>query len=417
MGDVITVDQFDIDKIRAEIPFYEKKYKGIESFNSLPYTTKHELLESQGYCPPYGDFRNPTKEVEQVYRTSGTTSKPLLLSFTKKDIDYISDIGADCFRFSGMGDNGNDEIVINCLNLSMWAGGFFDSQSMAKTGVQVINFGTGNTNELIKLIKNLDKQNKVSIHCTPSYLPVIDKRLRTEFKMEPSDLGLYSLYLGAEGGIEEKGYRENLINKWQSKVFNANYGMSEVCSIMASADNGNILRLSEKIFEYYYIELLKGNGEIANILDCKDGDEGEIVISSMFKESQPILRYRTKENICLRKRQEMQIFFNISGRTDDMIVVKGINLFPAQFRSILSNYSDLTGLYQLQIHKNKDGNIAHLNLICEIAAKDTSLSDEELRRGIKGRVRDELSISLDVNFVYGFELVGNKLSLVKVIEE
>ena len=187
MVNIILKDNFDLESIKSKNEFYDNKFSNISLFDELPLTTKKELLDNQLGFPPYGNFRNKDILIEQIYRTSGTTAKPLLLSFSKRDIDYITDIGADCFKYSGMGSLGNDEIVINCLNLSMWAGGFFDAQAMMKTGVQVINFGIGNTNELIKLIFDLTCSFKVSLHCTPSYLPVIEKRLFSEFEKYPKD--------------------------------------------------------------------------------------------------------------------------------------------------------------------------------------------------------------------------------------
>lgn len=415
MGNVVLKDNFDLESIKSKNEFYNKKFLNINNFNELPLTTKNELLENQSLFLPYGNFRNKDIQIEQIYRTSGTTAKPLLLSFSKKDIDYITDIGADCFKYSGMGSLGNDEVVINCLNLSMWAGGFFDAQSMMKTGVQVINFGTGNTNELIKLIFDLTCSFKVSLHCTPSYLPVIEKRLFSEFEKYPKDLNLFRLYLGAEGGVQNNIFRNSLMDKWNCKIYNANYGMSEICSIMASANDENILKFSEKLFESYYIEL-RIDDKFINIIDSNIDDVGELVISSLEKESQPLIRYSTKEKIRIINKKDMSIFFEILGRTDDMIVVKGINFFPEQLRSIISEFKELSGQYQLQIHKNNNDEITDVNLICELSNEEHKLDNKTLRDKLIYKIRNELTVSMDVNFTYKFDLVGNKLKLINFIK-
>lgn len=416
MPRIITSKDFAIETIKIN-PFYKNKCAGYTTFESLPFTTKSELLHAQQSFPPFGNFLNPMVSIEQIYRTSGTTSKPLLLAFSQHDINYITDIGAECFKFAKMGSVGNQEIVINCLNLSMWAGGFFDAQSMLKTGVQVINFGTGNTNELIKLILDLTISYNVSLHCTPSYLPAIEKRLQSDFNLIPQALKLFHLYLGAEGGIQNNTFRQSLMDKWNAPIYNANYGMSEICSIMASANDDNILKFAEKLFEYYYVELKTLDGALFNILEAHVGDEGELILSSYTKEAQPLLRYSTKEKIRILKKENLNIYFEIIGRTDDMLVIKGINFFPEQLRSIVSQYEELTGLYQLQIYKNQNGVITDINLICELNSSHHTLNNHILREQLIFKIRNELTISLDVNFTYKFDLIGNKLKLVNFIEE
>ncbi|RXJ54425.1 phenylacetate--CoA ligase family protein [Candidatus Marinarcus aquaticus] len=415
MGDLILKENFDLESIKLKNDFYSDKYYDIKMFDDLPLTTKDELLKNQVKYPPYGNFRDNDILIEQIYRTSGTTSKPLMLSFSKYDIEYITDIGADCFRYSGMGSIGNKEIVINCLNLSMWAGGFFDAQSMMKTGVQVINFGTGNTNELIKLILDLSLSFKVSLHCTPSYLPIIEKRFYSEFKKYPRDLNLFKLYLGAEGGIQNNEFRNNLIKKWDCGIYNANYGMSEICSIMASANDENMLKFSEKLFESYYVELNIDN-RLINILDANIDEQGELVISSFNKESQPLIRYSTKEKIKIVKKENKSIFFEVIGRSDDMIVVKGINFFPEQLRSVISEFKELSGQYQLQIHKNNNNEITDVNLICELSNEEHKLDNKTLRDKLIYKIRNELTVSVDVNFTYKFEILGNKLKLINIVK-
>lgn len=405
-----------IDAIKLKgLPFYNVKLNQIGQFESIPLVSKKELLQSQSDFPPYGSFTDDQLPIEQIYRTSGTTAEPLLLTFTKEDINIITNIGADCFKYSGMGSIGNQEVVINCLNLSMWAGGFFDAQSMMKTGAQVINFGTGNTTELLKLIFKLLNKFKVSIHCTPSYLPAIKSRLQKEFNLSPEELNIWRFYLGAEGGLQNGDFRKKLKDEWQSEIYNANYGMSEVCSIMASADDDNVLRFSPLFLMSYFCEIKLTSGRIILLKELVEGDEGEMIISSLQKQSQPILRYETKENIRILKSNSDGVFFEIIGRKDDMIVVKGINFFPEQIRGILTSFTELSGSFKIEATK-KDELITHLNLICEIKTSQSS-SNDKLKASIHKAIRDELTISCDINFVYEIPLQGNKVKLLEIIKE
>jgi phenylacetate-CoA ligase len=409
----------DKDKLlgsfRGMSGFYNKKLSGVSSFSDASATTKAELLESQMQYPPFGDFTNDSKPVFQIYRTSGTTTHPLWLTFTKNDIELITDIGRDCLFFAGMGRSGNNEIVINCLNLSMWSGGFLDSQSIMKTGVQTINFGAGNTLGLINLIKSLiqDKKYKVSLHCTPSYLAIIEKRLSADFGITPGELNINTFYLGGESGIENNTFRENLKSIWHAEIINANYGLSEVCSAMASANDENILRFAPSFLEKYIIELKLENDNIIGSESISEGDEGELLITSLEKESQPLFRYNTKEIIRIVRSRGNELFFGLTGRSDDMIVYKGINIFPEQFRDIVSRFRELTGRYQLQI-KKEGSMISEIKLVCE--KSKAPVPDEPLFKNKLGAViLSELSIHPAIVLVDKLDLSGNKLKLLEFI--
>ena len=152
--------------------------------------------------------------------------------------------------------------------------------------------------------------------------------------------------------------------KWNCKIYNANYGMSEVCSIMASANDENILKFPSVFPHFYYTELKSKRGKIKPILDCKDGDIGEVIFTSIDKNSQPILRYNSHENIQIVKKDKTDIYFNVVGRTDDMFVYKGKNIYPEMFRNIINQYDELTGLYYIELKKEKDL-IKEATIVCE----------------------------------------------------
>lgn len=404
-----------VQNLKSSTEFYKLKLHEITKFHEVPFTTKAELIASQKKQPPFGSFTDYSKNIYQTYRTSGTSANPLLLSFTKNDIGLITDIGQDCFKYCGMGNYGNDEVVFNCLNLSMWAGGFFDSQSISKTGVQVLYFGTGNTAELIKLILLFNKKFKVSIHCTPSYLPVIEKKLSGEFGKKPDSLRLHAFYLGGESGVQNNEYRSSLIKKWNCKVFNANYGMSEVCSIMASASDDNILKFSPLFLKNYYVELIDKDKNIISFEKIKTGDTGDIIITSLKKESQPLLRYNTKEKIKIIKAEKSEVFFEVLGRSDDMIVYKGINIFPEEFRTVISNQKTLTGRYRLLI-RQKNNLVEEVKLVCE-ASKVNSAKKCELISQIQNEIKSRLHIRITVELSEHLDIVGNKLRMIEYIND
>jgi phenylacetate-CoA ligase len=404
-----------LEKFKESTPFYQKKLKEIRCFDEIPVTLKNELLESQSTFPPYGNFTNSNVKINQVYRTSGTTSTPLLLCFSKNDVKIITDIGKECLEYAGMGSIGNREIVLNCLNLSMWVGGVLDSQSIMKTGVQVINYGTGNTSGLINLIKKLNSSSiyKVSIHCTPSYLQIIENKLLEEFNMIPKQLKVSNFYLGGEGGLQDELYRKMLCEKWQSRVINANYGLSEICSALASANDLNLLRFSPLFINKYFLEIQLKSGIIKQYQDIIEGDTGELIVSSFEKENQPLLRYNTKEIIRIIRIEKGEIFFEIVGRSDDMLIYKGVNFFPEQFRSIIIRFPELTGRYKIQISK-QNSLISEINLVCE-TVKQFTINRSDLTKVLARRVKESLNISTSINLVDKFDYKGNKFNIIEFI--
>ena len=400
-----------LESFRNSTPFYREKLDGINDFEKVPFTTKKDLLNSQLKMPPYGNFTDYNHTIDQVYRTSGTTNVPLLVTFTNDDIELVTSIGKDCFRHSGMGAIGNQEIVINCLNLSMWAGGFLDSQSIMRTGAQTINFGTGHTIELINLIKYLGNSYKVSLHCTPSYLPAIEHKLNETFNTTPDKLNLHHLYLGAEGGVQNNDFRQCLMDKWNCKVYNANYGMSEVCSIMASASDDNVLKISDLFLKNYYIELIDTKCNPTDKLT--EGLTGDLVATSLKKQSQPIFRYLTNETICIKKIHNGSIYIEITGRTDDMIVFKGINFFPEQLRSIIVQFKELSGIYKVQAKKVNDI-IQSINVVCEIREVEAGQEDVLIKQ-IINKIQAELTVKPSITLTNKIEVTGNKLKIIEYL--
>jgi len=400
---------------KKKSPFYKKKLQNFKHFDDTPFTSKSELISSQEQYPVYGDFTLRDVKISQVYRTSGTLSNPLILTFSEKDIKILTEIGKESFLYAGMGKD-NSEIVINCLNYTMWTGGAFDAMAISKTGVQLINFSTGNSNALLKLILLLkkDKKNKISLHCTPSYLTILENVLYEEFRLKPSDLAIYSFYLGGEAGIQNNAYREKLADVWNAKILNANYGMSEVSSIMASANIYNFLKFSNLFLDNFLLELKCDNEKLLFFDNLKTGDTGELIVTSLCKESQALFRYNTKEIIKITNINKNDIFFEIVSRSDDMFVYRGINLFPEQFRSVLCKIKGLSGLFKIQIKKEQNNIVSYINLICE-KKSNYIIDNNVLGKDIAKSVKRDLSIKPNIEIVEKIRFEGNKFKIVEFI--
>ena len=346
------INQFNY--IILHSPFYRNKFgeSGININNNsnieiedLPFTDKIELLDDQNNYPPYGsnlcvDYLN----IRRIHRTSGTTNKPLIIALSREDIESIITVGSKCYNTAGLT---NEHSVIHCLNYNMWMGGFTDHQSLEETGATVIPFGVGNSKSLIDNIIALGIN---AISSTPSYLDKLEQVLKAEFNIEPINLPLKLGLLGTESGLQDPKYREKLEETWGISAVNANYGVAEVLSIFGSEckEKNGLHFISEGKL---YMELL--DPKTKAILSVEEGVIGEMVLTNLDKKSQPLLRYRTGDMVKILSSGDCScglgtFQFEVIGRSDDMLVIKGLNLFPSQIKSLISNHLNvLTGQFRI----------------------------------------------------------------------
>lgn len=386
--------------------FYKEKFKKniFYDFSSIPFLKKNEILEDQKMHPPYGNNLCCNKnDIIRLHRTSGTTNKPLLIALTKNDLDIVTDIGGKLFKLTGMN---SSDTVFNCLNYNMWMGGFTDHLSMEKTGANVIPFGVGHTDSLIELMMNLDSS---SIHCTPSYLKIIKEKLSI-LNLKPKDLKLKKGFFGAEGGLQNKKFRENIENNWGLEAFNANYGLSEVISMFGSeCKNKNGLHFGA--LDVLYVELIDSD---LNNIEIKDGAKGELVVTHLKKESQPLIRYRTGDIIEIISLDNCSCKFNgfkfkITGRVDDMLIINGVNFFPESIRDILSEYPELSGIYKIITTKKEP--IEKIKLI--VGIHDIKYYNNNLEEKLFKNIKSHLNISIDIEFTDNIKLNGNKIKILE----
>lgn len=387
--------------------FYNRKYKDhwFESIEEIPFLEKRELIDDQKNNPPFGKLLNcKIKDIIRVHRTSGTSHSPLLIPITLKDERIIKKIGAKAFKLLGISD---EEIVINCMNYSMWMGGMMDHLSIQESGAIVIPFGVGNTENLIQLILGLDK---VSIHATPSYMKIIKNVLNEKFNKKPKDLGLLRGYFGGESALQSQEFREKLELEWGFEAFNANYGLSEVMSII-----GSECRFKKGLHFLadgsLYPELIDENNKI---IDLKTNATGELVLTNLNIEAQPLIRYKTGDVIRVVSTEicdcgEHSFRFELIGRTDDMIVVKGINFFPESVRKYICDISSFTGNYRVLAPKGNP--VDHF----EIEVECNNFNNEDVEK-LRKQIQKNLFVNPKIKTTSKLETSsGNKFKLLKRI--
>lgn len=399
---------------KSSIKMYDNLYDGnqLKEFSELPLLHKRDLINDQKNYPPFGSgvvgYKN---KIKRVHRTSGTSSIPLLLALTENDIKNVIATGKRAFSLAGLTEN---DIVINCMNYCMWMGGFMDHQSLEATGATVIPYGVGNTDNLIQIIRQIPR---VCIHATPSYLGNLEKTAREKYGISPAELQIKKGFFGGEGGLDDLNFRNRLEKKWGMDIYNANYGMSEVMSIIASEGkdkNGLCFVAGETL----YPELLDRGEQNASNRFLKKGAIGELVLSNRCKESQPLLRYATGDLIEIIDAEECEAIqnfkFKVIGRSDDMLVIKGINFYPVVLRELISTYKEFTGNYQVQIMEK--GIIDYIRLIVELNNQYNAEHCELLRNSLKNAIRRKYFVSCDIKLTSHIESQDNKLQLVRKVD-
>jgi phenylacetate-CoA ligase len=329
--------------VRANSLFYAAKLgeavRGdltLDALADVPFTEKDDLRRSQVEKYPFGDYIACAEaKVVRLHRTSGTTGQPLHLANSRHDVEVIARLGGRAQFCAGLrpGDR-----VVHCLNYCMWTGGVTDHMTLEEVGACVIPFGVGNTKLLLETIENLGV---TAISCTPSYPALLEKLLRAEGR-NPRHLGLRIGLFGGEAGLDNLEFRNAMEATWGFMVRNANYGMSEVMSNFASqCDRSNDLHFHGA--DALFVEIIDSGG---NPQPIRQGTTGELVCTHLAKECQPLVRFRTRDVITVTSAVPCDCGrttwrFRVTGRTDEMFSVRGVNVFPSAVQAAIFSKPEL----------------------------------------------------------------------------
>jgi len=385
--------------------FYKNKFGNLKNiqkiidepsnFEKLPFTEKDELLNEQIHFPPFGRLAigNALHKLQRIHKTSGSTGRPLYIALTKNDVLDNIKSGRRGFICAGLLP---EDSVIHCLNYCMWAGGVTDHLSLEATGASVIPFGVGNTKQLIETILLLKP---TSISCTPSYMSRLEVVLKEEFNLQPPDLGLKKGFFGGEGGLQDQNVRNRIEDVWNIKAIDANYGMAEVLSILGSECQYQT-GLHFHGQGLVHLEIIDPN--TAQTLPVKKGITGELVLTNLTREAQPLIRYRTKDIITILDTKPCHcgrgsLRFRVEERKDDMIIVRGVNVYPNAIRSLLSEYTDFfSGEFEIILSSPQP--IERPLLQVELT-KNSIYDEKMLRDFLIKKCHEKLNFTPVVNFI------------------
>ena len=315
--------------------------QSLDALESLPLTDKEMLREDQRRHPPFGSYLacEPTR-IRRVHRTSGTTGTAMNLALSHADAEMTASVAARAQSAAGLGPGYR---VVHCLNYQLWMGGYSDHAGLEATGATVVPYGVGASEGLVRVIRELGID---AISCTPSYPKVLEQVIDEKFpRLQPRDLGLRLGLFGGEPGLDEPAFRRRLEETWGFEARNANFGVSDVLCNFA-AQTGLCEDLHLVACDVLYPELVDPqNGER---LPWRAGERGELVLTHLAKEAQPLVRFRSGDIIDLTATDTAACGrtaprFRVAGRSDDMVVVRGLNLFPAMIAGVLNRFAELSG--------------------------------------------------------------------------
>ncbi|MEZ2721540.1 phenylacetate--CoA ligase PaaK [Paenalcaligenes hominis] len=370
------------------VPHYRKKFdeagvhpsdlKQLSDLAKFPFTTKNDLRENY----PFGMFAVPREQVSRIHASSGTTGKPTVVGYTAQDISNWADLVARSLWAAGTRPG---DIVHVAYGYGLFTGGLGAHYGAERLGCSVVPMSGGQTEKQVQLIRDFQPS---TIMVTPSYFCNILEEMERQ-GMDPHDSSLRIGVFGAEpwtgqmrADIEARGGLDAVDI----------YGLSEVMGpgvAMECAETKDGPVIWE---DHFYPEIIHPEtGE-----PVADGEEGELVFTSLTKEAMPIIRYRTRDlsRLLPPTARNMRRMGKITGRTDDMLIIRGVNLFPTQVEELVLAIPELAAQYQLVVSRN--GNMDELDVLAEIRSEYEHF-DQDRRDAICSRLRQAIKNNIGVS--------------------
>jgi phenylacetate-CoA ligase len=379
------------------VPFYRNlfiengvhpdQFQALEDLEKFPFTTKDALRDNY----PFGLFARPLKDIVRLHASSGTTGKPIVVGYTQNDITMWSDLIARVATMAGVT---REDIAQICFSYSLFTGGFGLHYGLEKAGATVIPASVGNTEKQIMLIKDF---HATVLVCTPSYALYMAE-VAADMGIDPKTLPLRVGMFGAEPWTENM---RTQIEERLGLVATDNYGLSEIIGpgVAGECRERAGLHISE---DHFLVEVI--DPETGRVLP--EGEEGELVFTTLTKEGFPVIRYRTKDiSVITRERcacgRTTARMRKVTGRTDDMLIIRGVNVFPSQIESVLMEVEEVAPHYLIVVDKKK-GYLDDLEVHVELNREKFTGSFKDLEvveKKISRKLANVLTVSARVKLV------------------
>ena len=403
-----------IDRVYANVPFYRKQFEAsgitpgdiqsLQDLQRLPFTTKQDLRDNY----PFGMFAVPMENVVRIHASSGTTGQPTVVGYTARDVDTWASLMARALMAGGAT---RGDIIHNAYGYGLFTGGLGAHYGAEKLGASVIPVSGGNTKRQVVIMRDFGP---TILTATPSYalhLAEVAEEMGISFRDLKFKYGIF----GAEPWSEKM--RQEIEEKLGMVAVDI-YGLSEVIG-PGVAMECHEAKKGLHIFEDHFIpEII--NPQTGEVLPY--GETGELVFTSITKEAFPVIRYRTRDItslnpepcICGRSMVRMN---KVSGRSDDMLIIRGVNVFPSQIESVLMEMQNVEPHYQLMV--DREGQLDILTVMVEVS--ESMFSDEvkslqNMEQEITKNIKDYLGVSARVKLVEPKAIARSQGKAVRVID-
>jgi len=379
-----------VQKACASVPFYRESFarakvtpdmiKTLDDLRRLPFTLKQDMRDNY----PYGLFAVPLEEIVRIHASSGTTGKPTVVGYTQRDIEMWAELMARSFVAAGAH---RGDIIHNAYGYGLFTGGLGAHYGAEKLGASVIPISGGNTKKQIMIMQDFGS---TVLTCTPSYSLYLAEAA-VEEGVDLRALKLRIGIFGAEPWTEE--IRSEIEAKLNIKAIDI-YGLSEILGPGVAIECVEAQK-GLHIWEDHFIpEIIDpATGEV-----LPPGEQGELVITTITKEGIPMIRYRTRDitrlipEPCVCGRTHVRLA-RMSGRSDDMLIIRGVNVFPSQIESVLMTVEGVEPHYQLIV--DREENLDTLEVQVEV--NEETFSDEiKVLQELSGRIRKEIKDILGI---------------------
>lgn len=379
-----------LQRVNATVPFYREQFrkagvtpeqiKSLDDLRRLPFTLKQDMRDNY----PYGLFAVPLEQIVRIHASSGTTGKPTVVGYTRRDIDTWSELMARSFVAAGAH---KGDVIHNAYGYGLFTGGLGAHYGAERLGASVIPMSGGNTKKQLMIMQDFGS---TVLTCTPSYslyLAEVAAEEGIDFKSLKLKVGIF----GAEPWSEE--IRNEIEAKLNIKAIDI-YGLSEILGPGVAIECIEAQK-GLHIWEDHFIpEII--NPDTGEVLP--HGERGELVITTITKEGIPMIRYRTRDitriipEPCICGRTHVRLE-RMSGRSDDMLIIRGVNVFPSQIESVLITIEGVEPHYQLIV--DREENLDTLEVQVEV--NEQSFSDEiKVLQGLSTRIQKEIKDMLGV---------------------
>ena len=385
-----------VKRVYQKIPFYKESFdkaginpediKSLADLTKLPFTVKQDMRDAY----PFGLFAVPRKDVVRVHCSSGTTGTATVVGYTQKDLENWGDCFARALYGAGCGPDSTLQIA---YGYGLFTGGLGAHNGGERAGCTVLPMSTGNTKRQVRLMKDFDVD---CLCCTPSYALNIAEVAQEE-GYDVHEFPIHAGILGAEPCSEAP--RAEIEQKMGIQVYDI-YGLSEVMGpgVACECEKQHGLHVCE---DQFIIEIL----DPKTLQPVPDGEWGEVVFTTLCKECSPLVRYRTRdisrilvgECECGRTFRRMD---RIAGRTDDMMILRGVNVFPSQIEEEIVSFPEIAPQYQLIL--TTKGTLDHAELRVETVPEfpfDEIRRLEKLKKDLQKALKENLQIAVDVKIV------------------